>query len=189
MAWSEDVVARFEAYGWHATRVEDGNDIEAIAAAIEEARADDRPSLIAVRTHIGFGSPNKQDTQKAHGSPLGPDEVRLVKEAYGWDPDKTFYEPPEAIELFRRAIPAGNDLVEAWEAAFEAYAADHADLAAAFRRRVIDGACRTAGTPACKTYAVGDEVATRNASQDAIQALARPLPACSAVPRTCRSPT
>ena len=71
MAWSEDVVARFEAYGWHATRVEDGNDIEAIAAAIEEARADDRPSLIAVRTHIGYGSPNQQDTQKAHGQPLG----------------------------------------------------------------------------------------------------------------------
>ena len=106
MAWSEDVVARFEAYGWHATHVEDGNDVEEIAAAIEEARADDRPSLIAVRTHIGFGSPNRQDTQKAHGQPLGADEVRLVKEAYGWDPDKTFYEPPEAIELFRRAVPA-----------------------------------------------------------------------------------
>ena len=94
MAWSEDVVARFEAYGWHATRVEDGNDIEAIAAAIEEARADDRPSLIAVRTHIGFGSPNRQDTQKAHGQPLGADEVRLVKEAYGWDPDRSFFVPP-----------------------------------------------------------------------------------------------
>src|SRR5213083_3607076 len=75
MAWSEDVVARFEAYGWHATRVEDGNDVEAIAAAIEDARADDRPSLIAVRTHIGFGSPNRHDSQKAHGQPLGADEV------------------------------------------------------------------------------------------------------------------
>jgi transketolase len=176
MAWSEDVVGRFEAYGWHATRVEDGNDIEAISAAIEEARADDRPSLIAVRTHIGYGSPNKQDTQKAHGSPLGPDEVRLVKEAYGWDPDKTFYEPPEAVELFRRAIPAGNDLVEAWEKAFDAYTDDHADLATAFRRRVMDGRLPDGWDGALPTYADAVEVATRNASQDVIQALAKPLP-------------
>jgi transketolase len=176
MAWSEDVVARFEAYGWHATRVEDGNDIEAIAAAIEEARADDRPSLIAVRTHIGYGSPHKQDTQKAHGSPLGPDEVRLVKEAYGWDPDKTFYEPPEAIELFRRAIPAGNDLVSAWEDAFDAYADDHADVAAAFRRRVIERRLPDGWDAGLPTYAEAVEVATRNASQDVIQALAKPLP-------------
>jgi transketolase len=176
MAWSEDVPARFEAYGWHATRVEDGNDIEAIAAAIEDARADERPSLIAVRTHIGFGSPNKQDTQKAHGSPLGPDEVRLVKEAYGWDPDKSFYEPPDAIELFRRAIPAGNDLVEAWETAFKAYAVDHPDVAAAFRRRVIEGRLPDGWDAGLPTYAEAVEVATRNASQDVIQALAKPLP-------------
>ena len=176
MAWSEDVPARFEAYGWHATRVEDGNDIEAIAAAIEDARADDRPSLIAIRTHIGYGSPNKQDTQKAHGSPLGPDEVRLVKEAYGWDPDKTFYEPPEALELFRRAIPAGNDLVEAWENAFKAYADDHADVAAAFRRRVIERRLPDGWDAGLPTYEEAVEVATRNASQDVIQALAKPLP-------------
>ncbi|MEO8571386.1 MAG: transketolase [Chloroflexota bacterium] len=176
MAWSEDVVGRFEAYGWHATRVEDGNDIEAIAAAIEEARADDRPSLIAVRTHIGFGSPNRQDTQKAHGSPLGPDEVRLVKEAYGWDPDKTFYEPPEAVELFRRAVPAGDDLVRAWDAAFSAYRDAHPDLAGEFRRRVVERRLADDWDAGLTTYATGEEVATRNASQDAIQALAGPLP-------------
>src|SRR6478735_2385806 len=118
MAWSEDVMARFGAYGWHTQHVADGNDLNTIEAAITAARADDRPSIIAVRTHIGFGSPNRQDTQKAHGQPLGVDEVRLVKEAYGWDPDKTFYEPPDAIELFRRAVPAGEDLVEAWEGVF-----------------------------------------------------------------------
>ena len=76
-AFSEDVLARFDAYGWHTQRVEDGNDVAAISAAIDAAEADDRPSVIAVRTHIGFGSPNKQDTQKAHGAPLGPDEVKL----------------------------------------------------------------------------------------------------------------
>ncbi len=176
MAWSEDVVARFEAYGWHATRVEDGNDIEAIAAAIEEARADDRPSLIAIRTHIGFGSPNRQDTQKAHGAPLGPDEVRLVKEAYGWDPDKSFYEPPEALELFRRAVPAGEDLVEAWEGALARYEAAHPDLGREFRRRVIARELRSGWDAGLKTYAVGEEIATRNASQDAIQALAEAVP-------------
>ncbi len=122
MAWSEDVPARFDAYGWHTQRVADGNDVEAISAAIDAALADDRPSLIAVRTHIGFGSPNKQDSQKAHGAPLGPDEVRLTKEAYGWDPDRTFYVPDEAAAIFRAAIPAGEALVAEWEARFEAYA-------------------------------------------------------------------
>src|SRR6476659_10180913 len=110
MAWSEDVPKRFQAYGWHATRVEDGNDIDAIEAAINEARDDDRPSLIAVRTHIGYGSPHKQDTQKAHGSPLGPDEVRLTKEAYGWDPDRSFYVPDDVLASFREAVAKGDEL-------------------------------------------------------------------------------
>jgi transketolase len=176
MAWSEDVVARFEAYGWHAIRVEDGNDIDAIAAAIEEARADDRPSLIAVRTHIGFGSPNRQDTQKAHGQPLGPDEVKLVKEAFGWDPEKTFFVPDEASELFRRAVPAGEELVDAWQRALEAYTAEHPDLSAEFHRRVVERGLRDGWDAGLKRYGEGEEVATRNASQDAIQALAQSVP-------------
>ena len=102
-AFTEDVVGRFAAYGWHTQRIEDGNDIEAIAAAIEAAQADDRPSFIAVRTHIGFGSPNRQDSQKAHGQPLGPDEVRLTKEAYGWDPDKQFFVPDDALAAVPRS--------------------------------------------------------------------------------------
>jgi transketolase len=177
MAWSEDVVARFEAYGWHATRVEDGNDIEAIAAAIEEARADDRPSLIAVRTHIGYGSPNRHDTSKAHGQPLGEEEVRLTKEAYGWDPDKTFYVPDDARELFRRAVPAGDDLVAAWQRSYDAYERDHPDLAAEFHRRVVVRRPPEGWDRGLKTYPVGEEIATRNASNDAIQALAATLPA------------
>jgi transketolase len=176
MAWSEDVPGRFEAYGWHAVRVEDGNDIEAIAAAIEDARADERPSLIAVRTHIGYGSPNKQDTQKAHGSPLGPDEVRLVKEAYGWDPDKTFFEPPEAVEHFRRAIAAGDAMHDEWHQAWDRYKAEYPDLGREFKRRVLQRGLPDGWDSGLKTYAVGEEVATRNASNDAIQALARTLP-------------
>ena len=123
MAWSEDVTARFDAYGWHTQHVADGNDLDAIEAAITAARADDRPSIIAVRTHIGFGSPNKQDSQKAHGAPLGPDEVRLTKEAYGWDPDKTFFIPDAALAIFRAAVPAGEALAADWDARLEAYAA------------------------------------------------------------------
>jgi transketolase len=175
MAWSEDVPKRFEAYGWGAQRVDDGNDIEAIAEAIARAREDDRPSLIAVRTHIGYGSPHRQDTQKAHGQPLGADEVRLVKENYGWDPDRDFYVPDDARRLFREAIPAGEALVEAWEDAFRDYDRAHPDLAAELRRR-LDGRLADGWDANLKSYPVGEEIATRNASTDAIQALAGPVP-------------
>ena len=86
-----------------------------VEAAIQAARDDPRPSLIAVRTHIGYGSPNKQDSHTSHGSALGEEEVRLVKEAYGWDPDAHFLEPAPAVEHFRRAIPEGEALGGAWE--------------------------------------------------------------------------
>ncbi|HEX7127220.1 MAG TPA: transketolase, partial [Thermodesulfobacteriota bacterium] len=89
LAFSEDVTARFEAYGWHTQRVADGNDLAAIDRAIEAAKADPRPSLIAVRTHIGFGSPNKQDTAEAHGAPLGKAEVALTKRALDWPEEPT----------------------------------------------------------------------------------------------------
>jgi transketolase len=174
-AWSENVLERFDAYRWHTARVEDGNDTAAISAAIEVARTEERPSLIAVRTHIGYGSPNKQDTQKAHGSPLGPDEVRLVKEAYGWDPDKTFYIPEDALELFRKAGPAGEDLVADWERDFTAYAEAYPDEGRELKRR-LDGKRPKGWDGTLKTYETGEELATRNASQDAIQALAGPLP-------------
>ena len=167
---------RFEAYGWHTQRVEDGNDLAAIEAAIEAARGDDRPSLIAVRTHIGYGSPNKQDSQKAHGSPLGPDEVRLVKEAYGWDPDKTFYVPDDALAVFREAVPEGERLVAEWETRFDAYRDAFPEAAADFRRRMTRGGLREGWDADLKVYETGSEVATRNASQDAIQALATRVP-------------
>ena len=174
-AWSEDVPKRFEAYGWQTQRVTDGNDVAAIAAAIESARADDRPSLIAVPTHIGFGSPHKQDSQKAHGSPLGEEEVRLTKEVYGWDPDRTFYVPDAALALFRTAVPAGEALVAAWEAQLAGYTAAFPVEAGELRRRLARDlpADWDAGL---KTYTVGTELATRNASQDAIQAIAARLP-------------
>ena len=174
-AFSEDVLGRYAAYGWHTDRVEDGNDVAAISAAIDTANADDRPSIIAVRTHIGYGSPNKQDTQKAHGAPLGPDEVRLVKEGYGWDPDRSFYVPDDAAALFRRAVDAGKDLVAEWESRFDRYAAEFPAEASELERRLL-GRLPDGWDAALPAYEVGTEVATRNASQDAIQALAGPLP-------------
>jgi len=175
MAWSEDVPKRFDAYGWQTQRVPDGNDIDAIEASIEAALHDDRPSLIAVRTHIGYGSPNKQDSQKAHGAPLGPDEVRLTKEAYGWDPDRTFYVPADALAVFREAVPEGERLFEEWNERLATFADGHVDLAEEFLRRVA-GELRPGWDAGLKTYETGTEVATRNASQDAIQALAGSVP-------------
>jgi transketolase len=163
MAWSENVLERFDAYGWRTARVADGTDVEAIATAIEAAREDGHPSLIAVRTHIGYGSPNKQDTQKAHGAPLGEDEVRLTKQAYGWDPDRSFHIPEEALARFREAVPRGERLVAEWDAEEELRRRLAADLPDGWE----------AGLP---SYEIGAEVATRNASQDAIQGLARSVP-------------
>ena len=175
MAFSEDVLERFDAYQWHTQQVEDGNDLLSIDAAIRAARADGRPSIIAVRTHIGFGSPHKQDSQKAHGAPLGAEEVRLTKEAYGWDPDRSFYVPDDVEGLFSRAIPYGEHLVNDWEDRMRRYAASFPALEAELRRRQAAelpdgwGASLTA-------YAMGDDVATRQVSQAAIQSLAAALP-------------
>ena len=175
MAWSEDVLARFEAYRWQTTRVENGNDVGAIAAAISDAHRDARPSIIAVRTHIGFGSPNKHDSQKAHGAPLGPDEVRLTKEAYGWDPDAQFLVPDEALDVFRAAIPAGDVLVAEWEGRMARYADAFPAESAELRRRLA-GDLRDGWDAGLKTYALGEDFATRQASQQAIAGLAEPVP-------------
>ncbi len=175
MAWSEDVLKRFDAYGWHTQRVENGNDIAAISEAIEAAQADDRPSLIAVRTHIGYGSPNRQDTQKAHGSPLGEDEVRLTKEAYGWDPDQHFLVPDEVREVFERVGAQGTTLINDYERRIARYRDEYGELADELDRRIAGGLAE-GWDGGLKTYDVGTEVATRNASQEAIQALAEPVP-------------
>ncbi|MCI0344421.1 MAG: transketolase [Chloroflexi bacterium] len=174
-AWSENVLQRFDAYRWHTARVEDGNDTGAIAAALTQARSEERPSLIAVRTHIGYGSPNRQDTQKAHGQALGPDEVRVTKEAYGWDPDKTFYIPDEARDVFRAAVVEGEGRVQDWERALAGYAEAYPVEASELRRRLA-GKRRDGWDAGLKTYELGVELATRNASQDAIQALAESVP-------------
>ena len=189
MAWSEDVPLRFDAYGWHTQRVEDGNDIAAIEAAIETARADERPSLIAVRTHIGFGSPNKHDSQKAHGSPLGPEEVRLTKEAYGWDPDRSFYVPDAARDRFRAAIPAGEALVADWDARFERYASADPDCGARVPPPDRPGAARGLGRgPEDLRDRHRGRDPQRQPGRDPV-ARDRGCRSCSAAPPTCPSRT
>jgi transketolase len=175
MAFSEDVLARFRAYSWQTLRVKDGNDVGTIEAAIRLARSDDRPSIIAVRTIIGYGSPNKAGSQKAHGAPLGPEEARLAKQAYGFDPDKTFHVPDAAAALFSRAIKYGEDLVDRWTAAFERYQAAFPAEAAELERRLY-GELASGWDAALPSWSAGAEVATRNASADTINAIASRVP-------------
>ena len=175
MAFSDRTLERFDSYGWHTARVEDGNDVAAIGAAIGAARVDERPSLIAVRTHIGYGAPTKHDSQKAHGSPLGEEEVRGAKQFYGWDPDKHFFVPEEALGLFRAAVPAGEKLVGEWREALARYARDYPAEAGQLERRLA-GRLPDGWTNGLKTYAIGDGVATRRASSEAINALGAALP-------------
>ena len=174
-AWSEDVRKRFDAYGWHTSSVADGNDVASIDAAIRAAIKDDRPSLIAVRTVIGFGSPNKAGSQKSHGAPLGPDEVKLTKTAYGANPDVTFDVPADVAEFYRGAITSGEALVAAHTTRLLAYATAFPAEAAELQRRMA-GVLPSGWERALPTYELGGDAPTRNVSQSSIKALAAVLP-------------
>lgn len=131
LSFSEDVGQRFEAYGWHVQTVHDGNNLEKIETAIRHAQqVTDKPSLIKVKTHIGFGSPHKQDTAEAHGSPLGDDEVKLTKQAYGWDENKFFYIPDEVKVHLRTAVDTGEKKEAEWKKEFERYKKEFPEPAA-----------------------------------------------------------
>ncbi|NHV28045.1 transketolase [Burkholderia sp. D-99] len=137
LTFTEDRARRFDAYGWHTETVDDGNDLAAIDAALVNARAEPlRPSLILVRTHLGYGSPNRQDTYLAHGSPLGDAEVRLTKHNLGWPPDPAFHIPAPALAHFRRALTEGRAREDHWNARFEAYANAFPELVAALLNTV-----------------------------------------------------
>jgi transketolase len=178
ITFSEDRARRFEAYGWHTTAVEDGNDLEAIDAALQAAHAEStRPSLILVRTHIGYGSPHKQDTFEAHGSPLGADEVRLTKENLGWPAEPPFLIPDAALARFREALARGARVQAAWNDRIEAYARAFPDLAQELRHS-MHGELPPgwdAGIPVFPTEAKG--MATRVASGKVMNAVAPRLPA------------
>lgn len=132
LAFSEDVAARFLAYGWNVVRVGDANDCERLAAAFDSAQhVDDRPTMVIVESHIGYGAPNKQDTSAAHGEPLGEEEIRLAKKSYGWPEDAKFLVPDGVPERFAALMgKRGHDQRTAWEELFARYKAAHPELAA-----------------------------------------------------------
>ena len=176
-AFTEDRMKRFEAYEWHVQSVADGNDIEAIDAAIRAAqKVTDRPSIIAVRTHIGYGSPNKHDTGEVHGTPLGAEEVKLTKKAYGWDPEKQFFIPPAALDHFRKAVEKGKSAEEEWQKKFSEYKEMHRETAAELED-VRQGKLGDAWKDALPKF--GPEIgsmATREASGKVLNAIVSHLP-------------
>lgn len=134
IAFTEDRAGRFDAYQWHVQRVDDGNDTEALAAAIRSAQAEkEKPSIIIVRTHIGFGSPNKQDSPSAHGEPLGAEEIKLTKKNLGW-PQEPFYIDDQVRDYFSRAVDNGESLEGKWLGLFNSYAGAFSDLADVYQQ-------------------------------------------------------
>ena len=174
---TEDVGKRYEAYGWQVQRVRDGNtDVEAIDAAIRRARADlSRPSLILVETTLGYGSPHKQGTSEAHGSPLGEQEVALTKKALGWDPERFFYIPETALQHFRTAVERGREQQQQWLKRFDAYAQAHPELAAQWRQ-ALAGKLPEGWDSELPSWKAGDQQATRVAAGKALGAIAAKVP-------------
>jgi len=176
LAFSDDSAKRFEAYGWHVQHVADGNDLNAIDTAITHAqRVTDRPSLIIVRTHIGWGSPHKQDTAEAHGAPLGVEEVKTTKQALGWPSLEPFYVPDEALEQWRTATGRGSQLETDWQKRWDGYRAAHPDLAAELERRIA-GRLPEGWDSALPLFGSKDAQATRAASGKVLNAIAAKVP-------------
>jgi transketolase len=176
VTFTEDVCGRFRSYGWQVLSVPDGNDLDAIDAAIRLAQAEkDQPSLLVVRTHIGYGSP-KQDTYEAHGEPLGPEATRKTKEKLGWPTEPAFYVPEEAGAHFRKAVERGAQLESQWKSGLEAYRGQYPDDAAQLERMIRGEFPRdwAADLPWFKPDPAG--LATRAASGKVINAIARRLP-------------
>jgi transketolase len=176
ITYTEDRAKRFEAYGWHVQTIDDGNDLNAIDQALRSARAEtDRPSIILVHTIIGYGAPHKQNTFEAHGSPLGPDEVKAAKENLGWPIEPAFYIPGEALEHFREAIERGKAEQSAWQKKFEAYQKEFPELAQEFmqttRGELPDG--WSANLP---VFSPDKALATRASSGQVLNALAKKIP-------------
>jgi transketolase len=177
LAFSEDVGKRFEAYGWHVQNLDEDLGLDRLEEATRQAKAvEDRPSLVILRSHIAQGSPNKQDTGEAHGSPLGEDEVRLTKEVYGWPPDEQFLVPDEALEHFRKCLERGREAEEEWTARAAAYREAHPErwerLELIMESRLPEG--WDAEIP---RFDPGDgAVATRKASNQVIQWAAERVP-------------
>jgi len=171
IAFTEDVEKRFDAYGWHVVAIEDGNDLKAIDRAILEAKAEtDRPSLIVVKTSIGYGSPNQQDTAAAHGSPLGADEVDLTKENLGWPTDKPFHVPDDVREHMRASVDQGAALQAQWNGRYQQFRVESPDAADRFDAWMA-GELPDDLESAVPSFDAGTELATRKASGKTLSAL------------------
>ena len=176
LSFSDDTAKRFESYGWHVERVPDVNDLQALDRAIGAARErTDRPSLVIVRSHIGFGSPNKQDKASAHGAALGEEEVKLTKQNLGWPTLEPFYVPDEALAHWRTAREVGARREAEWQQRFSAYRQAFPDVAAELSRRLA-GQLPDGWDKDLPTFTVKDAQATRAAAGKALAALAPKVP-------------
>lgn len=177
LTYSDDARVRFQAYGWHVQRIEDANDLEALSSAIDTAKAEtSRPSLIIVRSHIGYGSPNKHDTAEAHGSPLGAQEVELTKKALGYPSLEPFYVAPEALANWRRMRDRGARLQSEWQQRYDAYRAEHSADANELERR-LRGDMLPGWEELIPSFTADNgNVATRAASGAVINAIAPKVP-------------
>ena len=176
LAFTEDRAARFEAYGWHVQKLADGNDVDAVDNAIQAAKADPRPSLIVCRTIIGFGAPHKQGTAKAHGEPLGEEELKLAKENLGWPLEPRFYIPGDVQAHFREAVECGRQLEEEWNEKVAAYKREHPGQGAELQRR-LDGELPQGWDADLPVFPADPKgIASRAASGKVLNALAPRLP-------------
>src|SRR4051812_10179668 len=177
LSFTEDVASRYEAYGWHVQNLGEDIGLDRIENALANAReVTDKPSLIVVRTHIAPGSPNKQDTHGAHGSPLGDEEIRLTKEAYNWPSTEPFFVPDEALAHFREAEARGEELESAWRERFDAYRNEHPELAEQFERQLSGRLPEGWDADVPKRGPDAGMIATRKASHDVIQWAAGQVP-------------
>ena len=177
ITFNEDVSERFRAYGWHVQEVSDANDVHAIELAITNARGEkQKPSLIRVRSLIAYGSPNKSGTAGSHGAPLGADEVKLVKEFFGFDPNKSFDVPKEVAEYYHKVGARGEDTEAKWNKLFADYKAQFPELAAEYET-AVKGELPKGWDADLPTFKASDpKVATRVASGKALNALAAKIP-------------
>jgi transketolase len=177
LSFTEDQAGRFESYGWNVQTVKgDGNDMATFEKALKNAEKEkNKPTMIKLRTHIAFGSPNKQDTAGAHGSPLGDDEIRLMKENNGWDPDKSFHVPDEVSVHMQEVAAKGAEAEKAWDKMFADYSEAHPDLATQFRN-AAEGKLGINLDDILPRFEAGSSVATRKASGMVLNAVMPKLP-------------
>ncbi|MDI6744589.1 MAG: transketolase [Thermodesulfovibrionales bacterium] len=177
LTFTEDVCKRFESYGWHVQNVDDGNNIEAVSRAIKKAQEEtERPSLISARTHIGYGSPHKQDTFEVHGSPLGHDEVTATKKNLGWPLEPKFYIPDEALARFRKAIDKGLRFESEWKEKFNSYRKAYPELASEWDS-MMNSELPDAWDKDISVFPPDPKgIATRAASGQAMNAIAKHIP-------------